>query len=244
MAKKVAVITPFFQRQPGLLNRAIQSAVNQKGVTAMVEFVVVDDGSPLSAEDELSGLALPETVSVRVIKQENAGCYPACNTALDNVTHDTDYVAFLDSDDEWFDMHLGNAIWALQNGYEFYFSDFYQLNQSVSAFCRGGRLRLDDHKKIHATNPIYEFVGSMFDQILKGNVLCTSTIVYYRRKLGDLRYLEHFRHTGAEYILWLNMAARSNRIAFLRNPSAVTVAESTSSPSRRGDPKVPYRAPG
>ena len=44
MARKVSVITPFFQRQPGLLRRAIGSVANQKGLTATVEVIVVDDG--------------------------------------------------------------------------------------------------------------------------------------------------------------------------------------------------------
>ena len=218
MVKKVSVITPFFQRQPGLLRKAITSVATQKGLDARVEIIVVDDGSPVPADTELTGMVLPDTLEVRVLKQANAGCYPACNTALDNVGVDTDYVAFLDSDDEWFDAHLGNAVWALERGYDLYFSDFYQLNQNVSAFQRGGRLNLDDHKRIHPSKPIYEFGASMFDQIIKGNVLGTSTIVYDRRRLGDLRYREDFRHTGAEYILWLSMAARSNRVAFSAEP--------------------------
>jgi len=218
MARKISVITPFFQRQPGLLRKAIESTANQKGFGGSIEIIVVDDGSPIPAESELIGIHLPDTVKVKVIKQENAGCYPACNTALKYVGEDTDYVAFLDSDDEWFDAHLSNAVWALENGYDFYFSDFYQLNQTVSAFRRAGRIILDNHQRIHPSKPIYAFASSMFDQIIIGNVLGTSTIVYDRRKFGDLRYLEDFRHTGAEYILWLNMAARSNRVAFSSEP--------------------------
>jgi len=218
MHKKVSVITPFFQRQPGLLRKAIESVAAQKNVSAKVEVVVVDDGSPTTAESEVEGLALPPNVTVRIVKQSNRGCYPTCNVALNNVGEDSDYIAFLDSDDVWFESHLANAIWALEKGYDWYFSDFYQLNQTVSAFRRGGRLNLADHKKLEPSEAIYDFSVDMFDQVLKGNVLGTSTIVYSRAKLGDLRYLEDFRHTGAEYILWLNMAVRSNRIAFSMEP--------------------------
>ena len=217
MQKKVSVITPFFQRHAGLLRKAIESVAAQKDVDAKVEVIVVDDGSPITAESEVAGLALPPNVVVNIVKQTNAGCYPACNVALNHVGEDSDYIAFLDSDDVWFESHLGNAIWALERGYDFYFSDFYQLNQTVSAFRRGGRIQIADHKKLERSS-LYEFSASMFDQVLKGNVLGTSTIVYSRAKLGALRYLEDFRHTGAEYILWLNMAARSGRIAFSMEP--------------------------
>ena len=218
MERKISVITPFFQRHPGLLRKAIESVTVQKNLSAKVEVIVVDDGSPVPADTEVAGMPLPSTVNVKIVKQANAGCYPACNKALNHVGEDTDYIAFLDSDDEWFDTHLDNAVWALENGYDIYFSDFYQLNQTVSAFRRAGRIDPDAHRKIHPTRPIHEFGGSLYNQILSGNVLGTSTIVYDRRKLGDLRYLEDFRHTGAEYILWLSMASRSNRVAFSAEP--------------------------
>jgi succinoglycan biosynthesis protein ExoW len=70
----------------------------------------------------VAGLELPPNVSVKLVKQENAGCFAACNAALDNMGADTDYVAFLDSDDEWFDEHLANALIALDQGYDLYFS--------------------------------------------------------------------------------------------------------------------------
>jgi succinoglycan biosynthesis protein ExoW len=180
--------------------------------------VIVDDGSPVSAADEINGLTGIDSVYVRVIKQENAGCFPACNMALDSVDASTDYIAFLDSDDEWTDNHLQNAIWALDAGHDLYFSDFYQLNQTVSAFQRDGRLDVEAHGQIDPDKPIYAFAGSLFDQIIRANLLGTSTIVYARKALGDLRYLKDYRHTGPEYILWLNMALRTNRVAFSIEP--------------------------
>lgn len=214
MTTTISVITPFFQRKAGLLRNAIASVAGQRSLQANVEVVVVDDGSPRSAESDMAGLKLPANVSVKIIRQDNAGCFPACNVALDNISADTDYVAFLDSDDEWSDEHLANALQALDQGYDLYFSDFYQLNQTISVFRRDGRVNLSDHKQIHPSKPLYEFGFSLFDQIIKRNPLGTSTLVYNARKLGDLRYREDFRHTGAEYLLWLDMARRASRVAF------------------------------
>jgi succinoglycan biosynthesis protein ExoW len=61
MHKKVSVITPFFQRQPGLLRKAIESVAAQKNVSAKVEVVVVDDGSPTTAESEVEGWRCRQT---------------------------------------------------------------------------------------------------------------------------------------------------------------------------------------
>jgi len=172
--KKVSVITPFYQRTRGLLDKAVRSVLRQKGEFD-VRIVIVDDGSPISAREELQELLPQYSQFLDIREQKNAGCYPASNTALDGVSEDTDFVAFLDSDDEWTESHLGHAVGALEKGYDFYFSDFYQLNQQVSAFERGKRIKVGDHKKIHATEPIHEFGGNMFDQIIKGNILGTST---------------------------------------------------------------------
>lgn len=215
--KKISVITPFFQRTRGLLEKAVRSALNQRGEFDL-KIVIVDDGSPISAIEELGSLLSQHSEVFDVRTQTNAGCYPASNSALDCVSEDTDIVAFLDSDDEWSEAHLRRAVWAIEQGYDFYFSDFYQLNQQVSAFERGKRINIRDHRRIHPTEPIHEFAGSMFDQIIKGNILGTSTIVYDYRKFKDLRYLTDFNHTGAEYILWLNMAERGQRIAFSSEP--------------------------
>src|SRR4051794_37096189 len=109
---KVAVIIPFFQRKPGLLSNAVNSALKQK-VDATLELIIVDDGSPIPAETELRDFLPKHQSEITLVKQANAGCYPASNTALEHIRPDTDIVAFLDSDDIWTETHLQNAVWAL-----------------------------------------------------------------------------------------------------------------------------------
>ena len=64
-------------------------------------------------------------------------------------------------------IHISRAMWALQHGNDFYFSDFYQLHQTVSAFARAGRIDVTQHPRIHPVEPIHEYQGDMFDQILR-----------------------------------------------------------------------------
>lgn len=213
----VSVIIPFYQKKEGILKAAVMSALNQQ-TDASMQIIVVDDGSPISARKELQGVFSSHPGVIVIVEKKNGGAGAARNTGLDHVKPETDYVAFLDSDDIWMERHVDRALWALNQGYDFYFSDFYQLGQNVTAFSRARRILLEDHPRIHPSDPIHEFSGKMVDQILTGNILGTSVIVYNFRQFPSLRYPEDFRHTGEEYIFWINLASKSKRIAFSSEP--------------------------
>lgn len=119
---QVAVIIPFYQKAQGILTKAIASALNQVDF-GNITIIVVDDASPVSARSELADVMTAHPGKIRILEQPNAGPAAARNKGLDNVPQGTQYVAFLDSDDEWIDTHLANATAALGSGYDFYFSD-------------------------------------------------------------------------------------------------------------------------
>src|SRR5712691_8795178 len=96
---KVSVVIPYFQRREGILRNTVLSVLRQK-TDAVIQILVVDDQSPVPARTELSEILASQPKSVIVVEQKNAGAGAARNTGLDNVSPDTDYVAFLDSDDE------------------------------------------------------------------------------------------------------------------------------------------------
>ena len=76
-----------------LLAGAIASILNQS--RPLEEILLVDDGSTDGAAAAFSDFHS----SIRYIRQENAGCSAARNTALKQVT--TEWVTFLDADDYW-----------------------------------------------------------------------------------------------------------------------------------------------
>jgi len=213
MGGKVCVVIPFYQNSEGLLRTAVKSVLDQRDVDNVM-IVIVDDGSPMPARRELEPILANHADKIMIIEQKNAGAPAASNKGLDSVPGDTDYVAFLDSDDEWSNDHLANALSALENGYDFYFSDFYQLGQNISAFNRAQRITVDDHPKIEGYDFLHEYQGDMVDQIIKGNILGVSVTVYNYRRMPEVRYREDFRHTGMEYLLWVDLAKRSQKIAF------------------------------
>src|SRR5262245_41293475 len=116
MKPRVAVIIPYFQRQTGILSKAIASVFSQREVDDS-EIYVIDDESPVPPDQDLAGF---DRSRIHVIRQKNKGCAGARNRGLDCLPGDATYVAFLDSDDTWSSGHLSNALVALERGYDFY----------------------------------------------------------------------------------------------------------------------------
>jgi len=107
----ITIVIPFYQKQTGILQRALRSISQQ--TFQDFDVLIVDDASPLPAESELQSLSSQERARIKVIRQTNGGPGGARNTGLDNVPVESRFVAFLDSDDEWAPDHLSNAFEAL-----------------------------------------------------------------------------------------------------------------------------------
>lgn len=105
------IIIPFYQRDDGILRRALASTFSQSFQDFNI--IVVDDQSPHSPANELATLSAGQRALITVISQENAGPGGARNTGLDHVPPESRYVAFLDSDDVWAPNHLQNALTAM-----------------------------------------------------------------------------------------------------------------------------------
>ena len=210
----ISVVIPYYQRQPGVLRRALASVWAQQDCGMPVQVIVIDDGSPVSASSELDGWNA-QSGSVKILNQTNAGPGAARNAGLERVGQSTRYVAFLDSDDEWSPDHLARAVHALECGFDFYFADLYQLDQTVGAFARGGRLDPAHHPNIGAPVPkLHAYQGDMFDQIVRGNVIGTPTVVYRLDKAPKARFRTDLTTAGEDYLFWMTLAKAGLRIAF------------------------------
>lgn len=107
----VCVIIPYYQREPGILRRALDSVFAQ--TYGDIDVVIVDDQSPHPVSAELDGLATGQLSRIRVIRRPNGGPAAARNTGLSHVAPQSAYVAFLDSDDVWHRDHLSIAVNAM-----------------------------------------------------------------------------------------------------------------------------------
>lgn len=211
MFSTVVVVIPYFQRDPGLLRRALDSIAAQADV-GDVQVLVVDDGSPHPAEPEIRESAI-DPASVTVLRQPNAGPAVARNHGLAAVPSDTDFVAFLDSDDEWTAGHLRNAVVALGDDTDFYFANHLEPSARRDAFAWHRRLE-KGHVPLDRGSNCYRYVGDMVDQVIIENVIETSTVVFRRDRLGHLRFREDFRSAYEDHLFWIAAANESRGFAF------------------------------
>ena len=211
---KVAVVIPFYQRTRGLLAAAVASIAAQRvGPGVAIDIILVDDGSPIAADAEPIQ-PLPPHCTLRVLRQANAGVAAARNAGLDAVMADTDYVAFLDSDDIWLDGHLATGLAALAAGADLYFdntddgdgSDQFQ----ASKYLRARHGRLDPRHPVDGT-----IEGrAAFDAILSEGMPQTSQVIFDIRRHGATRFEESLKLASEDYLFWLCIADRSRRIAY------------------------------
>jgi succinoglycan biosynthesis protein ExoW len=216
LAGVIGVVIPYFQRKPGLLARAVGSALAQEGETAeSVAIFVVDDGSPLPARDELA--ALPEAARARVtlIEQKNAGVAAARNAALDAMPGKIELIAFLDSDDAWRPSHLANARAALRQGADFYFADHKREGAALTRFAECG-IDAKAGEKLPEGSGLYRFTGDLFATILRKSPVGTPTVVFRRAFAPNLRFRAGLS-AREDTLFWLSLVHRGACAAFSLN---------------------------
>lgn len=217
-APTVTVVIPFYQQKKGLLNETIQSIYDQT-FEGEILVIIVDDGSPISAEEELSDITFVTNRKTKIFTQKNGGAGSARNNALNNVPQSTDYVAFIDSDDQWHEKHLENAIRALQLGYQAYFSDHHAaLYPSDSNFERIGTLPLSEHTLLDKEHNIFEMGISALEHIVAdgGGVIGTSNVVYNFQSFENLRFREQF-YNGQDFFFWMDLSNLGAKWVFSTN---------------------------
>jgi len=205
----VGVVIPYFQRRAGLLARAVASALDQGEA---VYVVVVDDGSPLPARDELATLPEAARAHVKLIEQRNAGVAAARNAALDAMPETIEWIAFLDSDDAWRLSHLANARAALRQGADFYFADHRREGADLTRFAECG-IDASAGEKLPEGDNLYRYTGDLFATVLRKSPVGTSTVVFRRALAPDLRFRREL-FGPEDTMFWLTLAHHGVQSAF------------------------------
>lgn len=217
-ARRIAVIIPYYQRDEGILSRAVESVRAQDlPPNLMVHTYVIDDASPHPARAELD-----QSPDITVMEQQNGGPGVARNTGLDQVFRDggADFVAFLDSDDIWSPEHLAGAVAALDQGYDFYCCDHartgdYALYSEENPILRGGGIALADRSTLIDTEgPVRGFAKmELCDEIAIHYLSHTSTVVVRADLVRIQRFDPDLRSAGEDRMFWLDLSLSGARIA-------------------------------
>lgn len=211
----VAVVIPHFQRQPGLLLRALRSVFSQTAADRIC-IVVCDDASPISASQEIDNLTDAERARVKLVQQTNKGAGAARNNALDNLPAGIQYVAFLDADDAWRPAHIENALYALGLGFDAYFSNFIGVGYpDIGHFERVGSLSLHAHPCLDESRKVHALGTSALAHTVVdgGGLIGTSNVVYRFHKYPHLRFREEF-YNGQDFFFWMDLSELQARFAF------------------------------
>ena len=157
----VSVIIPTYNRAH-LVGRAIRSVLNQ--TFQDFEIIVVDDGSTDNTEEVIKSFNDPR---IRYIRHEqNRGGSAARNTGIRAARGE--YIAFLDSDDEWLPQKLERQVNA-----------FKSLDETTGLVYTG--LRFVDHKGALVWEQRPNLSGYIFHKLLRRNVIGTASSVMLRR---------------------------------------------------------------
>ena len=209
---KVAVVIPYYQREPGILRRAMFSIYAQelpKGVR--VDVIVVDDELPAPPEPDIAGFA-HDAMAVVVVKRPNGGPAAARNTGLETA-RGFDVVAFLDSDDSWMSRHLAVGLDALARGAELYFANDWYEDVPHFDFLRCRETLVAD---AHADDDgVLWTTGARLLPFMRDEyIVHPSTLIYDYRCHGAVRFDEDLAMAGEDSLFAITLASRAASIAF------------------------------
>ena len=212
---KIAVIIPYFQREAGLLRQCVLSVLNSSGSDG-ARVIVVDDGSPRPAEQEIGDLQ--NGTAVAIVHQDNAGPSAARNTGLDQVGETTPFVTFLDSDDQWTGPFLEDAVHALSQGFDLFIGNSRRSGIVEPRFEWGkdvaAKLLPDKHRLVDKEHELYEYKGDFFDLLVRRtNIIGPTTMAYRRDRFPSVRFRESL-FQGEDRLFKLTLGQGLKRVAF------------------------------
>ena len=229
---RVSVVIPTYNRAE-LLLRALRSVL--RAIAPGDEVVVVDDGSTDATRHRLAGLEGP----IRYYRTEQRGAGHARNAGIERASHD--WIAFLDSDDEWLPDHLDLHRTVLGRlPVLFTFGNFDIVEDDNPGIGRrsmqlaswtGDRRSWDEilgpptrYEQLaplpRGRAPFTVHVGSLYRAMLSASYVPTCTVLVRRDAAGEaLRFSEDLP-TYEDYECYIRLA-RAGRAAYLDCSTAV-----------------------
>jgi glycosyltransferase involved in cell wall biosynthesis len=191
----ISVIIPTYNRAH-YLNRVIKSVFNQSYLPP--EVIVVDDGS----KDNSSEIIQRNFKGVKYIWQENRGPSAARNKGI--IESKGEWLALLDSDDEWLPKKLERQIKAL-------------ANSSTSKICYTNEIWIKAGKRVNPKKRHEKFGGLIFHKCLPLCIISPSSVLIHRSVFDEVGLFDESLTVCEDYDLWLRISAKYP-VLFLDEP--------------------------
>jgi glycosyltransferase involved in cell wall biosynthesis len=182
----ISVIVPTHNRAQ-LLARALQSVVTQ--ATPPMEVIVVDDGSNDGTE-EVVCTRFPQ---VQYIRQNNQGVSNTRNRGIEAARGD--WLAFLDSDDEWLPQKLASQ------------KEMLAANPQYK-ICHTDEIWIRNGTRVNAMKKHAKAGGFIFERCLPLCVVSPSSVLIHRSVFDEVGLFNEDLPTCEDYDLWLRICAR------------------------------------
>ena len=183
---KVSVIIPTFNRAP-LLKRCINSVLSQ--TLKPDEIIIIDDGSA----DNTRTVIEQNFPTVSYHFQENNGVSHARNSGILKANYE--WIAFLDSDDEWAPRKLMNQMKALSE------NPGIKICYTNETWIRNG-IRVNQKKK-HRKHG-----GYIFKYCLPLCIISPSSVVIHRSIFDEIGLFDDTLPACEDYDLWLRICSK------------------------------------
>lgn len=198
---EISVVIPTFNRKD-LLKRALESILAQKDI--VFEVVIMDDGS----RDGTGDMIRKEFPQINYFWQENQGPAAARNRGIERSRGE--WIAFLDSDDEWMPGKLKAQL------------DFFQRNPDYK-ICQTEEIWIRNGRRVNPMKKHQKFGGWIFEKCLPLCIVSPSAVMIHRSLFHDVGAGFPRPQQGAgtapllfdeslpaceDYDFWLRIAAR------------------------------------
>ena len=191
----ISVIIPTYNRR-NTLPRAVESVLNQ--TYKPIEIIVVDDGSTDGAKEMCSEMY----PLVRYIYQANSGVSSARNTGIKSASGD--WIALLDSDDEWLPDKLDRQVKLLQDNAEI-------------RFCHTNEIWIRNNVRINQKKKHQKYGGNIFNKCLDICRISPSSSLFHTSVIKDVGLFDESLDVCEDYDLWLRITAKYP-VLFLDQP--------------------------
>ena len=182
---KISVVIPTYNRI-ALVERAIDSVLMQS--IKPFDIIVVDDGS----DDGTSEMIKKKYRSINLVQQQNSGVSAARNNGIKHAKGD--WIALLDSDDEWTEKKLENQVNRLIKNPDYH-------------FCHTNEIWIRNGVRVNQKKRHQKYGGYIFDKCLDICRISPSSTLFKKNILEHVGWFDTQLPVCEDYDLWLRITA-------------------------------------